>query len=327
MSQHWHVLGAGAIGGVFAKRLMAMGTPTTLLTRHASAVGQQLIFKGDAGQETLELSCETLINTSTITHLLVCTKAFDIEPAVQAALPKLTPDAIVVLLANGMGYHATVANLLGAQTLIAGSTTAGCYKTSAMQWHIVSEGHTRLGNWSRSDSCPADLTSWFTQPWSCAWETDITSVLLEKALINAAINPPTALHDIPNGELLAPPYLGEFEAALEELEALVAVLLENAREHDAHEARTAPPAILDKTTLQALHKDLSARIKGVAMATAANTSSMRADYQQGRRTEIEAILGYLLGDVLDNLPNPQAVPALPILSRWLRTVRQRDSRL
>lgn len=325
MTAHWHVLGAGAIGGLFAQRLMTMGHPTTVITRGDARGQQTLTFEADGRCENLALPHVSLAQAATIDHLLVCTKAFDIVPAVKAALPKLAPNAVVVLLANGMGYHETVADLLNTQQLIAGSTTAGCYKPAADHWRVVSDGQTRLGNWSREGAYPAVLEPWLQQSWSCVWEANIHTVLLEKVLINAAINPPTALYNIANGALLSPEYRGEFEAALSELDTWLAALSGACDTGGSFRTVTAP--LDDRTHLETLRDGLAARIKAVAEATAANTSSMRADYQLGRRTEIDAILGYLLKDTRAWLPARQVAPPTPILSRWLHIVQQRDSHL
>lgn len=103
-------------------------------------------------------------------------------------------------------------------------------------------------------------------------ETDIVQRLWQKLIINAGINPYTAILDCPNGKILdAPLYQSTIDQLCLELSQLM----------DA--------AVRIRQTPDALRE----RIEQVARNTAGNTSSMRADVQRGRRTEIDFINGYV----------------------------------
>ncbi|HSQ40096.1 MAG TPA: ketopantoate reductase C-terminal domain-containing protein, partial [Anaerolineales bacterium] len=98
---------------------------------------------------------------------------------------------------------------------------------------------------------------------------DPESLIWGKLVINAAINPLTALLRVKNGELLERPFAREVMKAL-------------ARE-------TAQIARAENIALP--FDDPVARAEDVAHKTAANTSSMLQDVLRGAPTEIDAICG------------------------------------
>ena len=301
---HWHVLGVGAMGGLFARRLQAMGFGVTLLSRHEAQRNTRLTlpFSSDIDNASVEFEVSWVHDHTAIEHLLVCTKAFATVEAVASITNRLTADACVVLLGNGMGYHEHVAQLLTTQTLLAGTTTAACSRTydsksDATLWHLASEGETVIGHFQMT-APPAWFDTFGHQPWTCRWSTEVSDLLLAKLVINAVINPPTALYDISNGALLNAPYHAEFNAAIGEV-----------------------MQVLEACGEAALAQQLSARAHQVATQTASNTSSMRADRQRGCQTEVEAILGYLLEQLPQQRGNGKPMPATPVLSKWLYNLR------
>ena len=92
-----------------------------------------------------------------------------------------------------------------------------------------------------------------------------------KLVANAAINPLSALYDVPNGALVD---RADLRACMQRVVAEADMLL----------------SALDADW----PGDSLAAVEDVARATAANTSSMRADLQRGAVTEIDAINGWLV---------------------------------
>jgi 2-dehydropantoate 2-reductase len=108
---------------------------------------------------------------------------------------------------------------------------------------------------------------------ACA-TTEIEGVLWNKAVVNAAINPLTALWRVPNGDLLA----------CEDRRALLATLAQEA----------ASVAIARGVVIAP--QDIAARVEAVCHATAANRSSMLQDIERGRPTEIDSINGVIVAE-------------------------------
>jgi 2-dehydropantoate 2-reductase len=96
---------------------------------------------------------------------------------------------------------------------------------------------------------------------------DIRDAVWEKLLVNVGINAATALARVPNGALIDGPGERVLEAAVAE-----------ARRVAAAEGRE-------------VSADAAERALDVAESTATNVSSMRADLEAGRRTEVEALNG------------------------------------
>ena len=297
MSERWHVLGVGAIGGLFACRLQLGGADVTLLDRDDAQPTRELILRGKLEQR-FEFPQQILaVGQQPIEHLLVCTKAWAVEKAIEAVAPRLSATSVVVVLCNGMGLAEAVAPLIGEAQLVVGSTTSGCRRAGKGELIVSGEGRTQLGT---LDASPA--STWLS-PWrqgvpNFEWETDIRSVLLAKVALNAVINPLTALHGVTNGELLQPPLQTITEDVIEEVQSVLFTA-------DAREIASALPA----------------QVRAVCDSTAANHSSMRVDLENGKRTEIDAIVGWLLSSLT---PHP---PATPVLSELYDAVRERDLKL
>ena len=297
MSERWHVLGAGAIGGLFACRLQLGGADVTLLAREDEQPTRDLIRKSEQEQR-FQFSQQSLaVGQPPVQHLLVCTKAWAVERAIEAVAPRLSATSVVVLLCNGMGLAEAVAPLIGEAQLVVGSTTSGCRRSGKGELIVSGEGRTQLGTLDASPA-PTWLSQWRQGVPDFEWETDIRSVLLAKVALNAVINPLTALHGVTNGELLQPPLQAITENVIEEVQSVLVSA-------DATEIASALPA----------------QVRAVCDSTAANHSSMRVDLEGGTQTEIDAIVGWLLSSLT---PHP---PATPVLSELYEAVKERDVKL
>ena len=297
MSERWHVLGAGAIGGLFACRLQLGGADVTLLAREDEQPTRELVLKGEQ-EERFQFPQQSLtVGQQPIEHLLVCTKAWAVEQAIEAVAPRLSATSVLVLLCNGMGLAEAVAPLIGEAQLIVGSTTSGCRRSGKGGLILSGEGRTQLGTLDASPA-PTWLSNWRQGVPDFEWETDIRSVLLAKVALNAVINPLTALHGVTNGELVQPPLQAITEEVIKEVQSVLFTA-------NASEIASALPA----------------QVRAVCESTAANHSSMRVDLENGKRTEIDAIVGWLLSSLISH------PPATPILSELHDAVRERDLKL
>lgn len=105
-------------------------------------------------------------------------------------------------------------------------------------------------------------------------EADYELLLKNKLVINAVINPLTAIFNVSNGKIITNKYIQFLARQL------------------CHEAAK---------VLQLDEESAWERVVQTAQVTSTNTSSMRADILNNRKTEIEAISGYLL-EQKKNLP-------------------------
>ncbi|MBV0933089.1 ketopantoate reductase family protein [Marinobacterium weihaiense] len=271
---HWHILGAGAIGCLWADFLSRAGHGVSLLLRNHTTLRQWprdgVLDITEAGQQRqVHCQLETPDTAATIRHLLVATKAYDTLSAVEAIQPRLQPGADVVLLQNGMGQQQAVVERLHGCRVWAGTTTAGAWLETRHRLHCVSRGDTHIG--PLTAHTPEQPPGWNALAIALHPCTDIQPHLWRKLAINCAINPLTALFDCPNGDLLAD------TARLELMQRTC---------REVEQVATA-------AGIRLFDAPLAERAAAVASATGKNLSSMLQDIRHGRRSEIEQITGFL----------------------------------
>jgi 2-dehydropantoate 2-reductase len=280
---HWHVLGAGSMGCLFAAHLTAAGCKVTLLLRK-STDGDPTRIRVDSADGTREvpIKIESCDSGSVIEHLLVATKAQDVVTAVSSVRHRLSADCPIILAANGMGYLEPLAEQLSGQVLYCCITTEGAYRLAPLHIRHAGTGVTRIGS---PDQPPqADwLSDWQKSSLDCRWQPDIHLALWHKLAINCAINPLTAIHGCLNGVLASDPLLSsEVEQLCQEIATV-----------------SAAAGFVDTAA------SVAREVATVIAATAENRSSMLQDAQANRTTEIDYITGYLLQTAKDlNIPIP-----------------------
>jgi 2-dehydropantoate 2-reductase len=267
----WHILGAGAIGSLFGSTLVRAGVDCTLLLRRADHGYRELQVEEGGRITATALACSAVTAGGTINRLLVTTKAHQALDALQDVHHRLSPDATVLLLMNGMGLAEDVSRQFPGARVYCGTTTEGAYRRSPQ--HIVHAGRgvTLVGS-PEGRAAPDWFATWEAADLDCRWTGDIRSALWHKLAINCAINPLTAIHRCRNGKLIADP----------ELHRTV---------HELCDEIVAVSRALGFTTTAA---DLHTTVEQVAAATAENRSSMLQDVTAGRPTEIDHITGYLV---------------------------------
>lgn len=271
---HWHILGAGAIGGLWAMRLHAIGCNVTLIERTSDAATRRLCLT-ESGQTACHDFPVTRIDNiaESPSPLLVTTKAGDTRAGLAPLLPELRPGDVVLLLQNGMGMDDWLRQQRPDLLVLAAITTDGVFREARDMLVLAGRGETVIGG----DTAPEqEMASHITSQWQQAGEqvqavTDIRWRRWQKLAINCAINPLTARYRCRNGALLdIPEALASMKAICEEV-ALV-----------MHQEGYPVPA-----------DSLFQAACTIARQTSANTSSMLADVLAGRSTEIDYMNGHV----------------------------------
>jgi 2-dehydropantoate 2-reductase len=260
------------MGCLFADALARSGCKSTLIMRAGTKQkALPVIVERDNVRYEQQLDIVSPDGKERISHLLVTTKAYDVREAVASVAHRVTKDSVVLLMANGMGFAEQVGGDWPHLNIYCGSTTEGAYSIERQHICHAGRGETRIGRAGQKEPPP-----WFIH-WEhaidgCVWDENIETALWSKLAVNCIINPLTALHGCPNGELAKQSNLAA------QVAALCAEVARISRAEGFIEVATALPHT----------------VAGVIAGTADNQSSMLQDVQRGRQTEIDYINGYLL---------------------------------
>lgn len=263
------VFGAGSLGSLVGG-LLAREHDVTLVGRepHVGAIERDGLRV--TGEVNLHVEPRARTSAPEATELAIVTvKSFDTPDAARALAA--TDLGCVLSLQNGMGNETTLAADLSVPVL-AGTCTYGARLGDPGIVECTGVGDIALGPREGGETATGDRVgeAMHNAGLSVTVAPDMPRRLWEKLAVNAAINPTTALARARNGAVRDGPLRETATAAAREA------------------AQVAQAAGVDITEREAAELALS-----VAETTAANTSSMHQDVLAGRRTEIDAINGYV----------------------------------
>jgi 2-dehydropantoate 2-reductase len=272
MSNDILLVGTGALATMFAARLGEAGHSVSMLgtwkqglqalqekgARILDADGNERAYKVHATDDPREVSGAKFA--------IVLVKSWQTERAAHQLKLSLADDGHALTLQNGLGNRETLTRDLGTGRVSLGVTTTGATLVGPGLVRTGGEGIISIEQNQALGPLEAALRS---SNFDLQIVDDAQSLIWGKLVINAAINPLTALLRVPNGELLSRPNVRKMMALLASETAEVA-----AAEH--------------------VHLPFSNPVNAaedVARKTAKNHSSMFQDIRRGAPTEIDAICG------------------------------------
>jgi len=266
------IVGTGALATLFAARLSAAGHQISMLGSWENGLqalnenGARLVDANGVEQAYPVHATDNPVDCQGARNALVLVKSWQTERVAGQLADCLVEDGLALTLQNGMGNRELLAGTLGLPRVALGVTTTGAtllgpgLARAGGEGVISVEAHPRLG------PLEAALTG---AGFNVQVVNDADALIWGKLVINAAINPLTALLRVPNGELLQRPAAHKLMRILAQEAAAVA-------------------------TAQGIHlpfEDAVTTAEDVARKTAANHSSMFQDIRRGAPTEIDAICG------------------------------------
>jgi 2-dehydropantoate 2-reductase len=266
------LVGTGALATLFAARLSEAGHFVSMLgtwknglkalqengARIVDANGNERAYKVHATDDPREVSGAQ--------HALVLVKSWQTERAARQLKESLAENGLAITLQNGIGNKETLIRDLGTGRVSLGITTTGATLLGPGLVKMGGEGVISLEQNQALGPLEAALRS---SNFNLQIVDDAKSLVWGKLVINAAINPLTALLRIPNGELLSRP------VARKVMSALARETAEVAKAEHVHLPFSNPVDAAED----------------VARKTATNMSSMFQDVRRGAKTEIDAICG------------------------------------
>lgn len=273
------LVGTGALACLFGARLAAAGVHVTMLGTWPEGLaalrerGVRLVEADPSG--TAPSGSEQVYPVRAVAdpaecrdvrYALVLVKAWQTSRAAQQLAACLPADGLALTLQNGWGNREALEQALGPQRVALGITTLGATLLAPGVVRVGGQGPVTLGSHPRLQPLAELLGG---AGFEVRMADDVAGLAWGKLVINAAINPLTALLRVPNGELLERPEAREL-LGLAAGEAAAVGLAQGLR------LPFADPVVA---------------AEDVARRTAANHSSMFQDVQHGRPTEIDAICG------------------------------------
>jgi 2-dehydropantoate 2-reductase len=269
------IVGTGAMACLFAARLSAAGLPVTMLGSwpaglQALAQNGVSLVNSDGDEQAYQVRVTNDPRACFgMRYALVLVKSWQTGRAAQQLSECLAGDGLALTLQNGMGNREQLIQALGVKRVAQGVTTIGATLLGPGRVRSAGEAVISLGAYPNVGPLLNVL-----QMAGFVIETvsDTAALLWGKLVINAAINPLTALLNVPNGALLE---RGPAHALLQ------AVVREAAAVAVAEGIRLPFP-------------DPVVATETIARSTATNYSSMLQDVQRRAPTEINAICGAIV---------------------------------
>lgn len=295
------VVGGGALGLLYGAKLAEAGADLTVWTRSEEQAtllesqGIRLIELGGKSERLIRVKsiwCEHSSDQKRFRNknrqgagcrwVWLTVKQTDLNERLLARLVDITSSSgeesvPVVCLQNGIGHLERIQSKLPKQLLLAAVTTEGAKRLDSRSVEHTGKGQLWLGEW-KGNGRNQDLSRVLSQKmlvsmlqsagFNSFLSNDLENRIFNKLLINAVINPLTAIFDIENGELPNHP----------------------AREKLMRELYAETEAVLVKAGMS-LPENGWQLIIDVCKQTSRNISSMLTDIRAGRVTEIDAING------------------------------------
>jgi 2-dehydropantoate 2-reductase len=266
------ITGTGALATLFAARLSAAGHPVSMLGTWKEGLhalrknGARLVDVDGAERAYPVEATDNPADCRGARYALVLVKSWQTERVAAQLADCLAKNGLALTLQNGMGNRELLAGTLSLPQVALGVTTTGATLLGPGLARAGGEGVLSVEAHSRLGTLEAALTG---AGFKVQVVNDADALVWGKLVINAAINPLTALLRVPNGELLRRPAAHKMMSMLAQETAAVAMA-------------------------QRIHlpfKDAVKAAEEVARKTASNHSSMFQDIRRGAPTEIDAICG------------------------------------
>lgn len=288
LNLRWLVSGPGAISGLIADGLIAVGDEPRFFSRQClqpqehQINWQFLAFNGDQRSHT-SLIAQPRIDWQP-NAVLIAVKAYD----VQAALERLTgwqlpPDTPIILSHNGL------VEVTSNQPIFPLITTHAAMRQQGIIRH-TGHGESWISNTdlTGNSQLPTDVLGSLQRaiPPLMAVD-DIQQRRWQKLLVNCVINPLTAIHGVANGALAEPKWATQKQQLIREFIQVAG----------------SQGIVMNAATMQDV-------VEGVIASTANNRSSMLQDLDNGRPTEIGALNGYIVAKAREqgiSVPTHEAI--------------------
>jgi 2-dehydropantoate 2-reductase len=276
------IVGVGAMGSLFAYLLYQAGHSPWLLDRYQTRVDtikkDGLRVEGVTGTHHIDISKITLKpgEIGIVDLLIIFVKTYDTGEAIRGAVSLIGDKTLVLTLQNGLNNLERITEITGKSRAIGGTTAHGATQLSRGHIRHAGIGETVIGSLKGEEikeiSKIKDLLN--SSGIKTTITDDVEGTIWSKLVINAGINPLTALTRLKNGEIIEHSELLDVQLRIVE---------------EAY-------AVAKAKGITIHYSDPVEKVKDVCRATASNKSSMLQDIENGKRTEIDYINGAIVSE-------------------------------
>ena len=264
------VFGAGSIGSCIGG-MLARENEVTLIGRKANVDAIRdggLTLQGAVRGKVTVDARESISGLPPPDLLIVATKAYATSSVIEACQGWVADRTVVLTVQNGLGNLEKLHDWHG-RLVVGGTTTMGAFLTEPGTVRIADLGRTVLGSPTAGKEARQIASVFRSAGIPTRTTRDIRGEIWSKAIVNASINPMSAVLRVTNGELI-------------ENRATSRLLAEVCGECEL---------VADGCGIDLPYRSMYLRTRAVARRTASNRSSMLRDIELGRKTEISNING------------------------------------
>ncbi|MDO9509114.1 MAG: 2-dehydropantoate 2-reductase [Thermovirgaceae bacterium] len=272
------IYGCGALGSRVAVKFKEAGIDVQCVSRpgpHLDRIRSEGLLFGESNGELRTVRLDLFDDPSACPPadlVIILVKAWQTPGIAPRVKDLLSPGGFALTLQNGLGNVEALQGHIQGDRLLAGSISYGAFRPEPGVVRSGGDGFIRFGPVQPGVDARVVLDLFLSAGFRAGLEESPWSIIWEKVILNAAVNPVAALTRSPNGGLLDSPLTMKIMQVL-------------CREATA--AASAAGISVDPDTQWG-------QLKKILEMTAGNRPSMLQDIEAGNRTEIEAISGEIL---------------------------------
>lgn len=301
------IVGPGAMGSLFAARLKRAGHSVTLLDyieERAEQINRQgVMVEGVSGEYRVEVPTVAGAIPEKPDLVLICVKSFKTREAGESIAPRVSPEAVIVTLQNGIGNLEILEDIFGQGRVLGGVTSEGATLLGPGKIRHAGTGETIVGPGGEPASPAEQLVSAFNGAgFKCRSGENVMALIWGKLIINVGINALTAVTGLKNGRL-------------PELQGTRLVMEKAVKE---------AVAVAEAKNIQLPYSDPVGRVLDVCRATAGNVASMLQDVRKRQMTEVDFINGAIVREGIRlGIPTPVNFTLTNLVQAIQETYRER----
>jgi len=279
------VMGSGSVGSLFGGLIASENYDVLLIGRkaHVDQINQSgLTIKGlisrvvkvNAVETTTQAEVILATSKKSVDFVLFTTKAHQTEAAAHQIRSLVKPETVLISIQNGIGTEDILKEIYPENIVLRGITTIGVCKPKPGLVDFTGEGQTFIGFQTISEKEKAESIVEIMRKSriDAVKEPNIQGAVFTKTIVNCALNPLTAIHQVKNKE----------------------IFIQNTLREQAEDIALEAWEVTKALNIKLLTNNPIKMMFDIIKRTGENTSSMFSDILNKRKTEIDFLNGKII---------------------------------